>query len=92
MHQPVCSTCRCPSVGVISPSIGIDCKFSGDITCTVYVHTFSICLQLPEDFAVVYSQVQGELVVGGVFLRLFIAQPTWVSMLRCTLVYLYILN
>ena len=36
-------------------------------------------LQLPEDFAVVYSQVQGEIVVGGVFLRLFIAQPTWVS-------------
>ncbi len=35
-------------------------------------------LQLPEDFAVVYSQVQGEVVVGGVFLRLFIAQPTWV--------------
>lgn len=26
----------------------------------------------------VYSQVQGEVVVGGVFLRLFIAQPTWV--------------
>lgn len=25
-----------------------------------------------------YSQVQGEVVVGGVFLRLFIAQPTWV--------------
>ena len=36
-------------------------------------------LQLPEDFEVVYSQVQGEIVVGGVFLRLFIAQPTWVS-------------
>ena len=34
--------------------------------------------QLPEDFEVVYSQVQGEVVVGGVFLRLFIAQPTWV--------------
>ena len=26
----------------------------------------------------VYSQVQGEVVVGGVFLRLFINQPTWV--------------
>ena len=35
--------------------------------------------QLPEDFEVVYSQVQGEIVVGGVFLRLFIAQPTWVG-------------
>lgn len=34
--------------------------------------------QLPEDFAVVYTQVQGEVTVGGVFLRLFIAQPTWV--------------
>ena len=54
------------------------------------VHTFSLHLQLPEDFAVVYSQVQGEIVVGGVFLRLFIAQPTWVSMLHCTLwVFLY---
>ena len=44
-----------------------------------------LCLQLPEDFAVVYSQVQGEIVVGGVFLRLFIAQPTWVSMQCYTL-------
>ena len=26
----------------------------------------------------VYTQVQGEVSVGGVFLRLFIAQPTWV--------------
>ena len=26
----------------------------------------------------VYTQVQGEVTVGGVFLRLFIAQPTWV--------------
>lgn len=34
--------------------------------------------KLPEDFAVVYTQVQGEVTVGGVFLRLFIAQPTWV--------------
>ena len=34
--------------------------------------------QLPEDFQVVYTQVQGEVAVGGVFLRLFISQPTWV--------------
>ncbi|XP_064598102.1 dnaJ homolog subfamily C member 13-like isoform X2 [Liolophura sinensis] len=33
---------------------------------------------LPEDFNVVYSDVQGELVVGGVFLRLFISNPGWV--------------
>ena len=26
----------------------------------------------------VYTQVQGEVTVGGVFLRLFISQPTWV--------------
>lgn len=31
-----------------------------------------------EDFAVVYSDVQGELTVGGVFLRLFISNPGWV--------------
>ncbi|XP_076446613.1 dnaJ homolog subfamily C member 13-like isoform X1 [Babylonia areolata] len=31
-----------------------------------------------EDHAVVYGDVQGELVVGGVFLRLFIANPGWV--------------
>ncbi|CAG5130505.1 unnamed protein product, partial [Candidula unifasciata] len=31
-----------------------------------------------EDFQVVYSDVQGEVVVGGVFLRLFISNPGWV--------------
>ena len=31
-----------------------------------------------EDYEVVYTNVQGELVVGGVFLRLFIANPGWV--------------
>jgi DnaJ family protein C protein 13 len=31
-----------------------------------------------EDAAVVYSDVQGELIIGGVFLRLFIANPGWV--------------
>ncbi|XP_053386463.1 dnaJ homolog subfamily C member 13-like isoform X2 [Mercenaria mercenaria] len=33
---------------------------------------------LPEEFNVVYNEVAGELVVGGVFLRLFIANPGWV--------------
>lgn len=33
---------------------------------------------IPDDFNVVYTNVQGELVVGGVFLRLFIANPAWV--------------
>ncbi|BFZ15550.1 hypothetical protein BsWGS_18589 [Bradybaena similaris] len=31
-----------------------------------------------EDFQVVYSDVQGEVVVAGVFLRLFISNPAWV--------------
>ncbi len=35
--------------------------------------------RLPDNFEVVYSQVQGEIMVGGVFLRIFISQPTWVS-------------
>ena len=33
---------------------------------------------LAEDFSVMYTDVQGELVVGGVFLRLFISSPGWV--------------
>ncbi|XP_064647249.1 dnaJ homolog subfamily C member 13-like isoform X1 [Lineus longissimus] len=33
---------------------------------------------IPEDFSVVYSNVQGEIVIGGVFLRLFVANPGWV--------------
>ena len=33
---------------------------------------------LSEGFSVVYSDVEGELVVGGVFLRLFVANPGWV--------------
>ena len=39
--------------------------------------TFSF--KIPDDFAITYDDVEGELVVGGVFLRLFIAQPSWVS-------------
>ena len=33
---------------------------------------------LPLDFAVVYTEIEGQLVVGGVILKLFIAQPNWV--------------
>lgn len=38
----------------------------------------SVSLKLPEDFTVVFGEAEGELAVGGVFLRIFIAQPTWV--------------
>lgn len=38
----------------------------------------SLSSQLPEDFTVAYGAGQGELEVGGVFLRIFIAQPGWV--------------
>nr|XP_014352446.1 PREDICTED: dnaJ homolog subfamily C member 13 [Latimeria chalumnae] len=34
--------------------------------------------KLPENFAVAYSEAYGEVSVGGVFLRIFIAQPGWV--------------
>ncbi|XP_074170185.1 dnaJ homolog subfamily C member 13 [Rhinolophus sinicus] len=34
--------------------------------------------KLPEDFTVVFGEAEGEVAVGGVFLRIFIAQPTWV--------------
>uniref|UniRef100_A0A6Q2Y6F1 J domain-containing protein n=1 Tax=Esox lucius TaxID=8010 RepID=A0A6Q2Y6F1_ESOLU len=34
--------------------------------------------RLPEEFTVPYGAGQGELAVGGVFLRIFIAQPGWV--------------
>uniref|UniRef100_A0A4W4F3V2 J domain-containing protein n=1 Tax=Electrophorus electricus TaxID=8005 RepID=A0A4W4F3V2_ELEEL len=34
--------------------------------------------KLPEDFTVAYAAGQGELEVGGVFLRIFITQPGWV--------------
>lgn len=34
--------------------------------------------KLPEDFTVAYGAGQGEVEVGGVFLRIFIAQPGWV--------------
>ncbi|OCT75945.1 dnaJ homolog subfamily C member 13 isoform X1 [Xenopus laevis] len=34
--------------------------------------------KLPDDFTVAFGEAQGELLVGGVFLRIFIAQPAWV--------------
>ncbi|XP_016394510.1 dnaJ homolog subfamily C member 13 [Sinocyclocheilus rhinocerous] len=34
--------------------------------------------KLPDDFSVAYGAGQGELEVGGVFLRIFISQPGWV--------------
>ncbi|TRY98042.1 hypothetical protein DNTS_004430 [Danionella cerebrum] len=34
--------------------------------------------KLPEDFSVPYAASQGELEVGGVYLRIFISQPGWV--------------
>ncbi|XP_055340824.1 dnaJ homolog subfamily C member 13-like [Paramacrobiotus metropolitanus] len=33
---------------------------------------------LPPDYDTIYSNVQGEIVVGGVFLRLFVANPGWI--------------
>lgn len=40
--------------------------------------TFVSCAQIPENFTVAYGAGQDELEVGGVFLRIFIAQPGWV--------------
>lgn len=34
--------------------------------------------KLPENFSVAYNEAEGELCVGGVFLRIFISQPAWV--------------
>lgn len=39
---------------------------------------FVSCDQIPENFTVAYGAGQDELEVGGVFLRIFIAQPGWV--------------
>ena len=33
---------------------------------------------MSEGFSVVYADIEGEMVVGGVFLRLFVANPGWV--------------
>ncbi|XP_056376625.1 dnaJ homolog subfamily C member 13 isoform X2 [Hyla sarda] len=34
--------------------------------------------RLPDDFSIAFGEAHGELSVGGVFLRIFIAQPAWV--------------
>lgn len=38
----------------------------------------SVTWKLQEEFAIAYSDAHGELVISGVFLRLFIANPGWV--------------
>jgi hypothetical protein len=35
-------------------------------------------LQLPDDFTVTFDDAEGELTIGGVYLRLFLQQPAWV--------------
>lgn len=37
-----------------------------------------IIWKLPDHFTVAYSEIEGEIEVGGVYLRLFINQPSWV--------------
>ena len=39
----------------------------------------SFFFQLPEDFEVMFDEAAGELIIGGIYLRLFIQQPAWVS-------------
>ncbi|XP_031572111.1 dnaJ homolog subfamily C member 13-like [Actinia tenebrosa] len=34
--------------------------------------------KLPDDFTVKFNEAEGELTIGGVYLRLFIQQPAWV--------------
>ena len=44
------------------------------------LNNFLVCLfQLPEDFQVLFDDAAGELIIGGIYLRLFIQQPAWVS-------------
>lgn len=43
-----------------------------------WLSAFVSCAQVPENFTVAYGAGQDELEVGGVFLRIFIAQPGWV--------------
>ena len=37
-----------------------------------------VVFQLPEDFSVTFAETEGELTIGGVYIRLFIQQPAWV--------------
>jgi len=40
---------------------------------------FYFCFQLPDDFEVMFDEAAGEIVIGGIYLRLFIQQPAWVG-------------
>ena len=45
-----------------------------------------VCLfQLPEDFQVLFDDAAGELIIGGIYLRLFIQQPAWVSFMNVSI-------
>ena len=41
--------------------------------------------QLPEDFQVLFDDAAGELIIGGIYLRLFIQQPAWVSVMNVSI-------
>ena len=56
-------------------------------SATKYYRCFDTFLKIPDDFSITYDDVEGELVVGGVFLRLFIAQPSWVSLFNSSFIY-----
>lgn len=53
----------------------LTCRHSSWMAFTVVLYNY---FQIPEDFSVVYSNLEGEISVGGVYLRIFISQPTWV--------------
>jgi len=40
------------------------------------------CFQLPDDFEVMFDEAAGEIVIGGIYLRLFIQQPAWVGSVK----------
>ena len=47
------------------------------------LHIFSFLpLKLPDNFEVMFDEAAGELIVGGIYLRLFIQQPAWVRRLN----------
>ena len=52
--------------------------------CVNFIKTcfYFIFVQLPDNFVITLDDVVEELVVGGVFLRLFISQPNWVNFLQ----------
>ena len=44
----------------------------------LYSINLVLYVQLPHDFLVVYADVEGQIIIGGVILKLFIQQPSWV--------------